>query len=129
MTRRQARDVRFGRLERRGLLLGLSGAQLALVGSALIVVVAAGPRRGAGRSRAQRLRSGPARSAWALVPVGGRPLVEVLPVAGAVGRASGTRTRQRRSRDARRGEPTDAARFPGVPGRLRITVDRSAAPE
>lgn len=117
----QAADVRFGRLERRGLLLGLSGAQLALVGSALIVVVGSG------------LAGGPVglvltAPVWAcvlavaLVPVGGRPVVEALPIAGqwAARRALGRTT----ILAAPVADPVLS--IPGVPGRLRITADSAS---
>lgn len=111
-------EVRFGRLERRGLLLGLTGAQIALVGTALVVVVAAGMTAGpAGLLLAAPVWAGAL--AMALVPVGGRPMVEVLPVAGPWAAR----------RVARRGTVLAAPvadsvlAIPGVPGRLRLTAD------
>ncbi|WP_028984461.1 SCO6880 family protein [Sporichthya polymorpha] len=119
MTATQASDVRFGRLERRGLLLGLSGAQLALVGSALIIVVAAGMAAGpAGLLFTVPLWGGAL--AMALLPVGGRPLVEVLPVVApwAARRARGAHLVLARTTDS-----DDDLTIPGVRGRLRITVE------
>ena len=71
--------VRFGRLERRGLLLGLSGEQVFLCGLALAVVVIAEYTSGlpgviaAAPFWALTL-------AGALVPVRGRPVVQWLPI-------------------------------------------------
>lgn len=119
MTAAQASDVRFGRLERRGLLLGLSGAQLALVGSSLIIVVAAGMAGGP----AGLLLSAPG---WggaltlALLPVTGRPLTEVLPV---VAPWAARRTRGANVILARTTATNDELTIPGVSGKLRITVE------
>ena len=71
--------VRFGRLERRGLLLGLSGEQVFLCGLALAVVVIAEYTSGLPGVMA-------AAPFWALtlagalVPVRGRPVVQWLPI-------------------------------------------------
>lgn len=114
----QPAEVRFGRLERRGLLLGLSGIQCVLVGSALVLVVAAGMATGpAGLAMTAPVWAGVL--AVALVPINGRPMVEVLPVAGpwAVRRA----LRRRETLAAPVAEPLLAV--PGVPGRLRIVAD------
>ena len=111
-----ATEVRFGRLERRGLLLGLTGTQLALLGTALVVVVGAG------------LAAGPvgvvlaapawcAAAAWALVPVGGRPLVEVSPVAAGWAARRLTGGREVLARPS--AQDTDSLVVPGV-GRLHI---------
>lgn len=114
----QVAEVRFGRLERRGLLAGLSGAQVALVGTALVVVVAAGMAAGpAGLLLAAPVWAGAL--VLALVPVRGTPMVEVLPVAGpwAARRVSGRST----ALTAPVVDPVLA--IPGVPGRLRIDAD------
>lgn len=121
MTANQATSVRFGRLERRGLLVGLTGAQLALLGSALVIVVAAALAAGPGGV----LLSAPAwaaTSAWALVPVGGRPAVEATPTASAwlSRRISGTSTVLARPRLQ---SDRDLVEVPGLPGSLRIGVD------
>lgn len=124
-----AAEVRFGRLERRGLLLGLSGAQLALVGAALVTVVAAGIVAGA-TGVALSAPMWTAALAWALVPVGGRPLVEVLPTAAVWAARRLTRTHQDlASPDAASGAARDAVvdpasiAVPGLPGRLRLSTD------
>ncbi|MGQ0631512.1 MAG: SCO6880 family protein [Sporichthyaceae bacterium] len=119
MTVTQASEVRFGRLERRGLLIGLSGAQLALVGSALIAVVAAGMSAGP----AGLLLGAPV---WvgalgvALVQVGGRPLIELLPT---VVPWAGRRARGAHIALARTTESTEELAIPGVQGRLRVTAE------
>lgn len=121
MTATHATSVRFGRLERRGLLVGLAGGQLALLGAALVIVVAAGLVAGP----AGVVLSAPAwvaASAWALVPVGGRPAVEGTPTASAwlSRRVSGTSTVLARPRPQ---PDRDLVEVPGIPGRLRIGVD------
>jgi hypothetical protein len=113
--------VRFGRLERRGLLLGLTGVQLALVGCALMTVVSAGLIAGP----SGLLLSAPAWAAalaWALVPVGGRPAVELTPtVLGWLGRRL-TRSSTVIARPRTAAGP-DVLAIPGLPGRLQITTD------
>lgn len=118
-------EVRFGRLERRGLLLGLSAVQVALVGIALVLVVAAGVAAGP----VGVVLSAPvwaASLAWALVPVGGRPLVEVFPTL--AGWAARRLTRRHLDLAALDG-PSDlsSAAVPGLPGRLRLTADQRGA--
>jgi len=72
--------TRFGRLERRGVLLGLSGSQLGVIGTALAVAVAAVYSGGAGRLVL-------AAPVWGVLlavgtlSVGGRPVVGWLPLA------------------------------------------------
>ncbi|WP_019872975.1 SCO6880 family protein, partial [Sporichthya polymorpha] len=118
-------EVRFGRLERRGLLLGLSAVQVALVGIALVLVVAAGIAAGP----LGVLLSAPAWAAalaWALVPVGGRPLIEVFPTFA----AWATRRLTHRHLDlAAPDVPIDLSSIavPGLPGRLRLTADQRGA--
>lgn len=111
-------EVRFGRLERRGLLLGLTAPQLGLLGCALVLVVGAALNSGP----AGVLMSAPAWAAalaWALVPVGGRPLVEVLPTAATwLGRRVIGAHRSIAGPPAR---PNSAAfTVPGVPGRIHV---------
>lgn len=124
-----AAEVRFGRLERRGLLLGLTAAQLGLVGAALVTVVAAGVAGGpAGIALSTPMWA--AALAWALVPVGGRPLVEVLPTAAAWATRRLTRThRDLASPDATTDGVADSASIavPGLPGRVRVTMDDDGA--
>ena len=114
----QAADVRFGRLERRGMLLGLSGIQLAMVGSALVVVVAAGMATGPA-GLALTAPAWAAALAVALVQIGGRPMVEVLPVAG----PWAARRALRRTEVLAAPVANPVLTIPGVPGRLRIAVD------
>ncbi|WP_245541671.1 SCO6880 family protein [Sporichthya polymorpha] len=115
-----ASQVRFGGLERRGLLLGLTGAQVALLGAALTVVVGAG------------LIAGPAgvvvtAPGWAiaagcaLIPVGGRPLVEVAPtsMAWTTRRVIGVHRVLARPERPQAGDPLE---LPGLPRPVHITV-------
>jgi hypothetical protein len=111
-----ATEVRFGRLERRGLLIGLTGAQLALLGTALVVVVGAGLAAGpVGVALASPAWC--AAAAWALVPIGGRPLVEVSPVAVSWAARRLTGRREVLARPHR--QDTDSLVIPGA-GRLHI---------
>jgi hypothetical protein len=73
--------VRFGRLERRGVLLGLSAGQLAALAGGLVVLVAAEYTAGA----LGVLVSAPVwvtLASVALITVGGRPVVTWLPIVG-----------------------------------------------
>jgi len=71
--------TRFGRLERRGLLLGLTGPQVAVLGVALaLMVFGMYTRGGAGFAITSALWVPMA--AAALVTVGGRPLIGWLPI-------------------------------------------------
>jgi hypothetical protein len=100
------------------MLLGLSGAQLGLVGSALVVVVAAGMASGpAGLLVAAPIWAGAL--ALALVPVGGRPLIEILPILGpwVARRSTGAHVELATTK------PVEHLRIPGVRGRLRVTAD------
>ncbi|HEX3827257.1 MAG TPA: SCO6880 family protein [Sporichthyaceae bacterium] len=115
-------EVRFGRLERRGLLLGLSGTQLGLVGTALLVLVAAGTAHGPlGITIAAPLWTVP--MILALTPIGGRPMVEAIPVAipWVLRRVSG-----RSVALARPVRPAPLV-IPGVPIRLRIVEDETGS--
>jgi hypothetical protein len=86
--------VRFGRLEQRGLLLGLSAAQVALVGTAVLLVAMTGYAAGAPGVLVS-LPLWASLLMLALVPVQGRPMVEWLPVAGWwLARRTGGTTRQ-----------------------------------
>ncbi len=118
-------EVRFGRLERRGLLLGLTGAQVGLVGVALVTVVAAGVAAGP----AGILLGAPvwaAALAWALVPVGGRPLVEVLPTAAGWAARRLTRSHHDLAAPAAASVPESVA-VPGLSSRVRVTADDHGA--
>ena len=71
--------TRFGRLERRGLLLGLGGAQVAVLGVALALIVFGMYTRGGSGLLITAVLWVPLAAA-ALVSVGGRPLVGWLPI-------------------------------------------------
>jgi hypothetical protein len=123
MTVRQANGVRFGRLERRGLLAGLSGAQVGLLGAALVTTVAAQVAAGpAGIVLAAPVSA--SATALALLPLGGRPAVEALPDAGGwlvrrgLGGAWTTATLL---------PATETLVIPGVPGRLRVVSSGTGA--
>lgn len=113
-----APTTRFGRLERRGVLLGLSGVQLAVVGVAAVVALAAVYSTGVpGLMAASPL--------WGLLllvgtgRVGGRAVVEWVPiVAWWRGRSWAAATSQVAS--TRRGPRTSALRLPGLPGTLAL---------
>ena len=114
-------EVRFGRLERRGLLMGLTGAQLALVGSALILVVSAGMAAGPAGLLVMAPAWGAALTV-ALIPVGGRPLAEVLPVATAWAARRGIGACRVIARPCPVAATAPIA-VAGVSGQLRITAD------
>jgi len=109
--------VHFGRLERRGLILGLSAAQTTALGIALTVAVLAEYTAGAtGLLVTAPLWSLPA--AAALVPVAGRPALCWLPVAGHWKLRRGlaqTRYVARLQQIA-----ATSLALPGVPGRLTV---------
>ena len=71
--------TRFGRLERRGLLLGLGGAQVAVLGVAVVLMVFGMYTRGGSGLLITAVLWVPL-AAVALVSVGGRPLVGWLPI-------------------------------------------------
>ena len=71
--------TRFGRLERRGLLLGLGGVQVAVLGVALALIVFGMYARGRSGLLITAVLWVPLAAA-ALVSVGGRPLVGWLPI-------------------------------------------------
>jgi hypothetical protein len=113
----RAATVHFGRLERRGLILGLSAAQTAALGVAVIVAVLAEYTAGAsGILLAAPLWGIPA--ALALVHVAGRPALSWLPVVGHWGIRGGLmQTRHRvRVQDI---TPMELE-LPGVGRRLRV---------
>jgi hypothetical protein len=113
-----AAPVRFGRLDRRGLILGLSTAQTAAV--ALAVLVVTGTAYGVGAAGV--LATAPV---WAgllgaaLVPVAGRPVLGWLPL---VGQRAGRRLmgHDRYLTDPTSPGPADVLRLPGAPGALRV---------
>lgn len=110
--------VRFGRLEQRGVLLGLSGVQLGLAGAAVVVATAALYAAGA----AGLVASAPL---WLVllvagtVNVGGRPLTAWAPVVAGFG------TRRMTRGDHEVTPPTPptlgSLQVPGVPGTLTVT--------
>jgi hypothetical protein len=110
-------EVRFGRLDRRGLLLGLSATQLGLLGTALIVLVAAGISAGP----AGTLVASPIWGIFALFGVAqvrGRPLTETVPIAvpWLIRRLTG-----RHVELGRTCKPSPLLNIPGARGTLRIT--------
>ncbi len=111
--------VRFDRLSRRGVLLGLSGAQVATLAVALVILVVAEYTAGAPGVFA----TGPAWTALATLALGtasGRPLVAWLPV---VSQWVLRRVMGRTTYLARPMSPHEADTFslPGIPGRLTLT--------
>jgi hypothetical protein len=81
MTATPATSVRFGRLERRGVLLGLDVGQLTLLAVALVVLVVA--EYGAGAlGVAVTAPVWGALASVALVSVAGRPVTKWLPIVG-----------------------------------------------
>lgn len=117
---RTAATVRFGRLERRGVLLGLSAAQATAMGFALVVVVTAEYTAGVvGLLAASPLWGTPV--AMALVPVGGSPAMSWLPVIAHFGLRRGLAQHRYAARLHQR-----EARYlslPGVRGRLVVIDD------
>lgn len=117
MSDTRTATVHFGRLERRGLILGLSAAQTTALGIALTVAVLAEYTAGAtGIIMTAPLWAIPA--AAALVPVAGRSTMSWLPVVGQWGlRRVLAQTRHR----TRLGQITATdLDLPGVPGRLGV---------
>jgi hypothetical protein len=111
--------VRFGRLERRGVLLGLSGPQLGLLAAAVFVVIVA--VRGAGG-----LGLAVAAPLWvllacaALVRVNGRSVPSWAPIVAAWTGARATgRTRAASSQGA---SGIEGLRLPGVAGQLDVVA-------
>lgn len=117
MTSTPASTVQLGRLETRGLMLGLSTAQVATLGLALVVAIlgeyAAGP--------AGLLVTAPlwgACAATALVPVAGRPVLAWLPI---VGDWQARRVlRQTRHLARLRSVSTTDLTVPGIAGHLAV---------
>jgi hypothetical protein len=123
MTSEPTSTVRFGRLERRGVMLGLSGGQLACVGAVLaIAVIAEYTAGGIGV-----LTTAPVWLTLAIVGLvvkGGRPLLAWLPVAGQWwARCACRRTTQLTSPLETR-QP-DTLTLPGLRARLTISSSPS----
>ncbi len=114
--------VKFSRLARRGVLLGLSAAQLAVVGVGAVGLVAALVAGGMAPACATPLLA--VCAALAFVRVGGRPVVEWLPVAAAWARRSATGQLEYRARISKP-RPAGTLALPGDDARLRQWVDAS----
>ncbi|MCA0328464.1 MAG: hypothetical protein LCI03_01010 [Actinobacteria bacterium] len=118
-----ATAVRFGRLERRGVILGLTAGQVGLVASALLVVVGAEYTTG----MAGLVVSSPlwlCLAAVGLASVRGRPLVAWLPVMGEWSVRRLLRGHVEIARPLQQ-PPTASLTLPGIVGRL--TVIKSPA--
>jgi hypothetical protein len=114
-----AATVHLGRLERRGLILGLSTSQVAALSCALIVAVAAEYTAGA----VGLLVTAPAwgvLTAAALVPVAGRPALSWLPIVG-LWRLRRSLGQTRHLASLREATTTDLA-IPGIPGRVTVVA-------
>ena len=123
MTAERATTVRFGRVERRGVLLGLSGAQLVCAGGALTIAVIAEYTTG----YLGLLVTAPAwltLAAVGLVVTGGRPLIVWIPVAGQwrLRRICRRTTQVTRPMDPR---PVDTLKLPGIAGHLALSTSTS----
>lgn len=109
--------VRFGRLEQRGVLLGLSGVQLAFTGAAAVVATVALYAAGAGGL----VVAAPvwlALLAAGTVRVGGRPLTSWAPVV--VGRGARQLTGTDHEIATPESPTRESLRLPGVPGTLAV---------
>ncbi|MCZ3390017.1 MAG: hypothetical protein LH645_13105 [Actinomycetia bacterium] len=120
MSSAPSATVRFGRLERRGVLLGLSAGQLTALAGGLVVLVAAEYTAGA----VGVLASAPV---WvtlagvALIAVAGRPVVAWLPIVGDWTLRRALRQTVHVTRPLRELSP-DALALPGIPGPLDVIV-------
>ena len=119
MTAVDAVTVRIGRLEQRGLLLGLSPAQTGLLGVALLIAVVAEYTSGAPGLFASFPVWG-LLSAAALVPIAGRPIAAWMPLL--VGWARRTALGQRSYRAKVRQFSRLSLDLPGIPGSLTAWV-------
>lgn len=117
MTTLDDATVRIGRLERRGLLLGLSGIQTALLGAAVGIAVIAEYTTGAAGLLASLPLWG-ALTATALVSVGGRPIATWVPLVSIWTVRNGQRSYRARLEQF---SPTSLA-VPGI--RRRLTVQQ-----
>lgn len=114
-----AEGVRFGRLERRGLLLGLSGAQVGVLGAALAVAVAAVYTAGMPGLVATAPVWVPLAVAGTL-SVAGRPVVAWVPVVAHWHSRRLLGQTAHVTRPAALPDPT-GLELPGVPGRLTVS--------
>jgi hypothetical protein len=120
MTATSATSVRFGRLERRGVLLGLDGAQLTVLAIALVILVVAEYGAGAFGVAVTAPVWG-ALAAVALVSVAGRPMTWWLPIVAQWVVRRVFRATRYVARPLRATEP-ESLSLPGFPGRLAIAV-------
>lgn len=112
--------VKFSRLARRGVLLGLSAPQLAVVGVAAVALTAALVAGGMAPAYVAPLLGLCAALIW--IRVGGRPLVEWLPIVAVWGRRSVTGQLAYRVRISQP-RPAGTLALPGDAARLRQWVD------
>lgn len=112
--------VSFSRLPKRGVLLGLSGSQLAVLGAGAVVLVAALVLGGTAPLFAVPLLAACAALAW--VKVGGRPVVEWLPTCAIWCLRALTGQLEFRARIAKP-RPAGTLALPGDAARLRQWVD------
>jgi len=118
MTATPATSVRFGRLERRGVLLGLDAGQLTVLAVALVVLVVA--EYGAGAlGVAVTAPVWATLAAIALVSVAGKPVTRWLPI---VGQWVLRRVFRATRYVARPLRVTGPESLPGFPGRLTIAA-------
>lgn len=119
-TTTQPTSVRFGRLERRGVLLGLTGAQLAVAALAVVIATAAVYVGGEVGLALSSLGWGPLLIA-ATVSVGGRPVVRWVPLLAdwATRRATGRTAAVASARAPRR---PDTLMLPGIAGRMAVAT-------
>jgi len=110
--------VRFGRLEQRGVLLGLSGVQVAMLGTAVGIAVAAEYAAGVTGVLTVTPLCG-SLSAAALVSVRERPIVAWLPILAHWFSRRMLRATAHRTRPIVDPDP-DALALPGIPGRLTV---------
>lgn len=116
----KASTAHFSRLARRGVLLGLSGPQLAVLAVAAVTLVTALASRGLAVVYATPVILVCAALCW--VRVAGRPVVEWLPVAATWVRRAGTGQLEYRVRVGRP-RPAGTLALPGDGARLRQWVD------
>ncbi|MGV8966593.1 MAG: SCO6880 family protein [Cellulomonas sp.] len=112
-------NTRFGRLERRGVLLGLSGVQLAFAAVALFIAIIAVYSGGIGGLAVTAVVWGPL-FAIATLSVGGRHVVEWIPL-GVQWQARRLLGQTTALSSVRHQSPPDQLDLPGIAGRLTVT--------
>jgi len=120
MSATPATGVRFGRLERRGLILGFSAFQVTALGVALVVVIAAEYAAGV----TGVLVTTPAWALFAsmaLISIGGRPVVVWLPLITNWLTRRALRATRYLARPGTDRQPDQLA-LPGIPGRLAVVA-------